>query len=87
MVKCEYCGTEMTDDHTGCRHSHFVIDGKWVRRRLVDEDEAIDGHCCDCGAPVGTFHHPGCDQERCPVCGLQSITCDCNVTEVGYEED
>lgn len=77
----------MTDDHTGCRYTHFIIDGKWVPRRRVTDYEALDdGKCCDCGAPVGTYHHPGCDQERCPVCGLQHITCDCSVEELGYRE-
>lgn len=27
--------------------------------------------------PRGALHHPGCDMERCPRCGLQSISCDC----------
>lgn len=28
----------------------------------------------------GTYHHPGCDVERCPLrCGHQLITCNCEV--------
>lgn len=87
MAKCKYCGTEMTDDRTGCRYTHFVIDGKWVPRNRVSGENIIDGKCCDCGAPLGTYHHPGCDQEMCPVCGLQVIfSCTCNIQELIYEE-
>lgn len=39
--------------------------------------------CPDCNAAVGYYHHPGCDNERCPICGGQLITCGC----VADEED
>lgn len=34
--------------------------------------------CSDCGSKIGEFHHLGCDWERCPRCGMQLISCDCN---------
>ena len=37
-----------------------------------------DGNCHDCNVRNGAYHHPGCDMERCPVCGGQAIICDCN---------
>jgi hypothetical protein len=33
--------------------------------------------CPDCACKPGEFHHPGCDQEECPKCGLQAINCQC----------
>lgn len=31
--------------------------------------------CPDCGAQPGAFHTEGCDVARCPLCGVQWISC------------
>ena len=41
-----------------------------VRRIPCAEDV-----CHDCAAAKGQFHVPGCDMERCPVCGGQAMLC------------
>lgn len=45
---------------------------RWGRRKLTPK------HVCgDCAALPGQFHVPGCDQEECPGCRGQSISCGC----------
>lgn len=33
--------------------------------------------CGDCNCKVGRYHHWGCDQEVCPECGMQMLSCGC----------
>ena len=82
MAKCEICGQEMLGAH-GCTVSKVHISGKVYDRIPVGgkgdwgEQEGADYVCGDCGAHQGGFHHWGCDVERCPACGMQLISCDC----------
>lgn len=33
---------------------------------------------CSCGVEIGSIHELGCDQEVCPFCAGQLITCPCS---------
>jgi len=85
MGLCTACGFEMLDPKTKTctvtklqgksgdlhdRIAHFDLDGNKAR-------------CDECKVEEGGYHHVGCDQEDCPICSGQFITCDCDVWETG----
>ena len=82
MAKCKICGKEMSEAD-GCGISKIHIGGKVFDRikcgseEDFDSDMAENERCHDCGAKKGFYHHWGCDAERCPACGGQLISCDC----------
>ncbi len=56
-----------------------------VRIRYGDEGDdwgADRMPCRDCAVLKGQQHVPGCEVERCPACGGQRLSCDCD-----YDED
>ncbi len=43
--------------------------------------------CRDCGVALGKLHVMGCGIERCPRCGHQYMTCECNGSEDAPEPE
>ena len=74
FAKCSYCKQEMKPG-VGCVKVPIAIE---LAGKVMDPvPHSGDGVCHDCNAPVGGYHHPGCDMERCPHCGGQLISCGC----------
>lgn len=87
MAKCAFCGREMLKAK-GCRKITIrFVDGSRADPIKVgapgdfyygcEELNNPNFRCGDCGAMVGGYHHPGCDCERCPKCGGQLISRNC----------
>lgn len=55
-------------------YTHISAINKGLTPRLKNSS---NNRCSDCGAEHGMYHMINCDQEICPVCGLQLISCDC----------
>jgi len=74
IARCTICGERMCVSSCASNsHVHYA-DGATLPAIPYD-DEAP---CHDCNVQRGGFHHPGCDQERCPRCGGQRISCECH---------
>ncbi len=70
--------------------STYIINGKLYTRIRYGEEPtdwgADRGPCHDCGVVKGQFHvGQACDVERCPCCGGQVISCDCEYEGDGEE--
>ena len=50
--------------------------GDWYEE-YVGTPEEKNIRCGDCGAKIGFYHHANCDNERCPICGGQLLSCSC----------
>jgi hypothetical protein len=57
------------------------------RLRYGHDRKPVGPRCPDCGTAVGRYHLVGCDMEKCPRCGGQSISCACLEEEVDWLRD
>lgn len=69
---CATCQSITVQEITG---SDFFPDKYDEQCRLIPYDGKLGEHCPDCAVKKGELHQNGCDQEHCPVCGLQLLSC------------
>jgi hypothetical protein len=88
-AKC-LCGKVMKPNNSGCKFTHLLDstgkEYKRIKYGSLSEDCGSPDCCHDCNVKVGGVHHEGCDMERCPKCGGQLLSCECDIVKlVKYE--
>jgi len=88
MAICRSCNKEMSDASvttcTGNTHIEYP-DGK-VLKAVPFDPKLLHlprwFRCPECNVVPGGNHHPNCDQEYCPRCGGQLVSCACFDSEI-----
>ncbi len=82
MARCDYYRKEMMNEDSCTPHAYYSKDENRNYAAVpyylrYPDAQGVPTRCHDCNVKVGGYHHPGCDEERCPRCGRQLISCDC----------
>lgn len=83
--QCPRCKKPATPAGGTCRGNTRIT---WAPHQwLLDNEpgmreawESKPWNCGDCGVTPGAIHHLYCDQEECPECGGQAISCGADFT-------
>lgn len=84
-MRCGNCDQDMAPG-VSCVWKYFLSDDGGLEPIVYGKEERygtvpVAKYCHDCLTPIGGTHHNGCDQESCPQCHNQLISCGCWMAE------
>ena len=85
MAVCKQCNKEMMNGPITCTANEIVKFPDGVTMPSIAHTS--EHRCGDCNVTCDGNHHPGCDQERCPRCSGQLISCGCLDADEEDEEN
>src|SRR5579883_3575542 len=88
---CEYCQRDMLAC-VSCIVTTLTLNDRVYERVPFGREDRDRGEydpqtCPDCAAPLGGWHHVGCDWEECPACGGQLLGCLCHLSPIEVPPD
>lgn len=73
MGKCLVCERSVFDSNGCLDNLYFKKDHKYIDRKTNDSEES----CVMCNCLPGSYHHGGCEYEKCPICSEGIFDCKC----------
>jgi hypothetical protein len=65
------------DDEDAEAPSLMLEGSERARLRVGEERPPVESPCPGCGAYYFALHATGCEDEQCPACGGQMVSCGC----------
>ena len=81
-MRCKTCRqNKSVESAVSCSGEFVVFPDGTALPPIPFGGETTTSRCHDCNVLSEGYHHPGCDNERCPKCGGQLISCGCQCVE------
>lgn len=81
MNNCDFCGDSFNNSINSCIKKQYITIRGEKRNRVKYSVDSEKERCPYCNVLKGGYHHKGCLEEICPICGKKFIKCSCKFLE------